>query len=50
MPILVAPEQTPLKVARLSMDEKSKKRLASLGLVVDSELSVISHLFSHNGR
>lgn len=24
------------------MDEKSKKRLASLGLVVDSELSVIS--------
>lgn len=42
MPILVAPEQTPLKVARLSMDEKSKKRLASLGLVVDSDLSVIS--------
>ena len=43
MPIIIAPQNRKLKILRVATDEKTKKRLESLGIVVNGELSVISN-------
>lgn len=42
MPIVIAPTGKSLRVIKVMTDEKTKKHLASLGITVDSVLSVIS--------
>ena len=42
MPIALAPINTELKVVRVLADEKTKKHLESLGILVNSSLIVIS--------
>ena len=43
MPIIIAPINKKLKVIRISANEKTKKRLESLGITVGSVLFVISN-------
>lgn len=42
MPIAIAPIGKKLKVKKVLTDEKTKKHLESLGLTIDSELSIVS--------
>ncbi len=42
MPIILAPMNVTLKVIRIGSDEKTKKHLESLGITLNSELSVLS--------
>ena len=42
MPVVIAPVEKPLKVIRILTDEKTKKHLESLGITINSELSVLS--------
>ena len=42
MPIILAPINVTLKVIRIGSDEKTKKHLESLGITLNSELSVLS--------
>ena len=42
MPVVVAPIGKKLKVIKMLMDEKTRKHLESLGITIDSELSVLS--------
>lgn len=42
MPIIVAPIGKQLKVIKILTDDKTKKHLESLGITIDSELSVLS--------
>ena len=42
MPIMLAPLNEEVKVVKILVDEKSKKHLESLGLVVGSKLTVVS--------
>lgn len=42
MPIVIAPTGRKLKVIKILTDEKTKKHLESLGITIDSELSVLS--------
>lgn len=42
MPIVVAPIGKKVKVIKILTDEKTKKHLESLGITIDSELSVLS--------
>ena len=42
MPIALAPINTELKVVRVLADDKTKKHLESLGILVNSSLTVIS--------
>lgn len=42
MPIVLAPQNTQLKIVRISSDEKTKKHLESLGITVNGEISVLS--------
>ena len=42
MPVVIAPIGKPLKVIRILTDEKTKKHLESLGITINSELSVLS--------
>ena len=42
MPIALAPINTELKVVRVLADDKTKKHLESLGILVNSSLIVIS--------
>ena len=42
MPIALAPLNTNMTVVRILTDEKTKKHLASLGILVNSSISVIS--------
>ena len=42
MPIALAPINTELKVVRVLADDKTKKHLESLGILVNSSLTIIS--------
>lgn len=42
MPIVFAPINTPLKIVRVAADDKTKKHLESLGLTVNSSVTVLS--------
>ncbi len=42
MPIVIAPTGRNLKVIKILTDEKTKKHLESLGITVNSELTVLS--------
>ena len=42
MPLILAPLETTLKIVKLAGDEKTKKHLENLGLVVGGELKVLS--------
>ncbi len=42
MPIVFAPKNVDLKVIRILTDEKTKKHLESLGITVDSAISLLS--------
>jgi ferrous iron transport protein A len=42
MPIVIAPIGKKLKVIKILTDDKTKKHLESLGITIDSELSVLS--------
>lgn len=42
MPIVLAPQNTQLKIVRISADDKTKKHLESLGITINGEISVLS--------
>ena len=42
MPIGLAPVNTEMKVVKILLDEKTKKHLESLGILVNSYITVIS--------
>ena len=42
MPIVLAPLNRALKIVRIAADDKTKKRLESLGITVNGEVSVLS--------
>ena len=42
MPIVFAPQNVDLKVIRILTDEKTKKHLESLGITIDSAISLLS--------
>ena len=42
MPIVLAPLIRALKIVRIAADDKTKKRLESLGITVNGEVSVLS--------
>lgn len=42
MPIVLAPQNTQLKVVRISAEDKTKKHLESLGITVGGEICVLS--------
>ncbi len=42
MPIVVAPIDTLLKVVKVLVDEKTKRHLENLGILVNSEITVVS--------
>lgn len=42
MPIVMAPLNAELRIIRITADEKVKKHLESLGLVVNEKISVLS--------
>lgn len=42
MPIIVAPIGRKLRVIKILTSDKTKKHLESLGITIDSELSVVS--------
>ena len=41
MPIIIAPTQTQLKVIKILADDKTKKHLESLGITINSSISVL---------
>ena len=42
MPIVLAPLNKPVKVIRIFAEEKTKKHLESLGITINSQLTVLS--------
>ena len=42
MPIALAPLDVDMKVVRILLDEKTKKHLESLGIILNSSIKVIS--------
>ena len=42
MPIGLAPINTEMKVVKILTDEKTKKHLASLGILVNSSITIVS--------
>ena len=42
MPIVFAPLDKPLKIVRITADDKTKKHLESLGIVQNGEIMVLS--------
>ena len=42
MPIALAPLNTEMKVVRVFLDDKTKKHLESLGVLVNSSIKIIS--------
>ena len=42
MPIALAPLNTEMKVVRVLLDDKTKKHLESLGILVNSSVKIIS--------
>ena len=47
MPIVLAPKDVELRVIKVLLDEKTKKHLESLGITINSKITVIS---SNNGN
>lgn len=47
MPITLAPIDKPVRVVKVLADEKTKKHLESLGILVNSNLTVLSSI--HGG-
>ena len=47
MPIVIAPLDTELTIKKVLVDEKTKKHLESLGVVIGGKISVIS---THGGN
>ncbi len=43
MPIMVAPTNRSLKIVKILTDEKTKKHLESLGIAINSTITVLSH-------
>lgn len=41
MPLVIAPEQESLIIVRMAVDEKTKKRLESLGIFLNSTLTIL---------
>ena len=42
MPIALAPKNTEMKIVKILVDEKIKKHLESLGIILNSTITVIS--------
>lgn len=42
MPLVMAPTGRDLKIVRILTDDKTKKHLESLGITIDSTISIIS--------
>lgn len=42
MPIVVAPENTVLKIIKILVDEKTKRHLENLGILVNANVMVLS--------
>lgn len=42
MPIVIAPRDVELTIVKVLVDEKTKKHLQSLGVVINGKISVIS--------
>ena len=42
MPLVMAPKGRDLKIVRILTDDKTKKHLESLGITIDSTISLIS--------
>jgi len=42
MPIVIAPQNRKLKIVRIAADEKTKKHLENLGIILNGELMVLS--------
>ncbi len=42
MPIILAPLNKALKIVRIATDDKTKKRLESLGITVNGEVTLLS--------
>ena len=42
MPLVIAPIDTNLKIVRVNADEKTKKHLQSLGVIINGVIKVIS--------
>ena len=42
MPIVFAPENTELRVTKVLLDDKTKRHLENLGILVNSNISIIS--------
>lgn len=42
MPLVLAPANQELKIVKINADEKTKRRLESLGITVNSEITVLS--------
>ncbi len=42
MPLVMAPMNVSLRVLKILTDDKTKKHLESLGITIDSELSILS--------
>ncbi len=43
MPIVLAPTNKELRIVRIATDEKTKKHLESLGITLNSIITVLSH-------
>ncbi len=43
MPLVIAPIGKELRVIKILTDEKVKKHLESLGITIDSHLTILSH-------
>lgn len=43
MPLIIAPLNKELKVIKIFTEEKVKKHLQSLGITIDSTLTILSH-------
>ena len=42
MPIVIAPTNRELKIVKIIADEKTKKHLESLGIVINGEITVLA--------
>ena len=42
MPIVVAPENTDLKITKILTDEKTKRHLENLGILVNAMITILS--------
>ncbi len=42
MPLIIAPQNKNLKIARISADEKTKRHLFNLGVIIGSEVVMLS--------